>query len=141
MGLIFQLSLLASHVRDFERLPELDELGNELLQQYVQQTAIPLGEAFQSVLDVEFEIGSYLNALTPAEQESRPYLVAAMQALVELHEQLLPADDCSSNGRIEVSMNLEEVAEWANRLNAIQESAFSMYLFWVTDVLEEETAI
>jgi hypothetical protein len=141
MSLIFQLSLLASHIRDFERLPELDELGNGLLQQYVQQTAIPLGEAFQAVLDVEIEIGSYFNALTPPERESRPYLATAMQALVELHEQLVPADDCSSDGRIEMSMNLEEVAEWANRLNTVQQSAFSMYLFWVSDVLEEKTDV
>lgn len=141
MSLIFQLSLLASHIRDFERLPELDELGNGLLQQYVQQTAIPLGEAVQAVLDVEFEIGSYLNALTPPERESRPYLATAMQALVELHEQLLPADDCSSDGRTEMSMNLEEIAEWANRLNTVQQSAFSMYLSWVSDVLEEKTDV
>lgn len=141
MGLIFQLSLLASHIRDFERLPELDELGNRLLQQYVQQVATPLGESFQAVLGVELEISSYFNALTPSEQDSRPYLVAAMQALVGLHEQILPVDDCSRDGIIEVSMNLEEIAEWANRLNAIQQSALSMYLFWVSDVLEEETAI
>jgi hypothetical protein len=64
-----------------------------------------------------------------------------MQALVELHEQLVPADDCSSDGRIEMSMNLEEVAEWANRLNTVQQSAFSMYLFWVSDVLEEKTDV
>jgi len=141
MGLIFQLSLLASHIRDFERLPELDELGNGLLQQYVQQVAIPLGEAFQAVLDVEFEIVGYFNTLASLEQESRPYLVAAIQALVGLHEQLLPLDDCSRDGKIEVSMNLEEIAEWANRLNAIQQSASSMYLFWVSDVLEEGTDV
>ena len=141
MGLIFQLSLLASHLRDFERLPELDELGNGLLQQYIQQVATPLSEAFQAVLDVEFEIGSYFNALTSLEQENRPYLVAAMQVLVGLHEQILPMNDCSRDGRIEVSMNLEKIAEWANRLNVIQQSALSMYLFWVSDVLEEEIAI
>jgi len=34
-------------------------------------------------------------------------------------------------------MNLPEVAEWANRLESIQQSVCLIYLFWVSDVLEE----
>ncbi|MBE9103161.1 hypothetical protein [Vacuolonema iberomarrocanum] len=141
VSLIFQLSLLASHIKDFERLPELDELGSELLQQYIQQVASSLSETLQAVLDVEVEIGNYFNTLTSQEQGNRPHLISAMQLFVELSEQILPTNDCDSDGELKISMNLEEVAEWANRLNVIQQSVSSMYLFWVSDILEEETFI
>lgn len=137
MGLIFQLSLLASHIQDFERLPELDEQGHELLQQYIQQGTMLLGESFHAVLDVEAEIGSYFNELSSLEQTNRTHLIAAMQVLVELHEHILPTADCSRDRRIEVVMTLREISEWASRLNSIQQQVNVMYLFWVSDVLEE----
>lgn len=141
IDLISQLSLLVSHIRDFERLPELDEPGEKLLQKYIQEINNPQSEIFQELLDVEHKICSYFTDLTSLERESRPYLVAAVQELVGINKQILPTDDCRRNGKIEVSMSFEEIAEWANRLNTIQQSAFSMYLFLVSDVLEEETAI
>ncbi len=141
MGLIFQLSLLASHIQDFERLPELDEQGHELLQQYIQQGTMLLDESFQAMLDVEAEIGSYFNDLSSLEQTNRQHLITAMQILVELHEQILPIADCSRDGRIAVAMNLIEISELASRLNSIQQQVNAMYLFWVSDVLEEANVI
>jgi hypothetical protein len=141
MGLVYQLSLLASHIRDFERLPELDEQGNELLQQYFQQFTLPLGETFQAVFDIEIEIFSYFTNLTSPEQNNRPHLIKAMLVLGELHEQIWPMADCNKDEKIEVSMNCIQLIEWANQLNTVQQLAFSMYLFWVSDVMEETSAI
>jgi hypothetical protein len=136
-GLLFQFSLLVSHLRDFERLPELDEQEQELLQQYIQRLTTPMGETFQAVLDAETEMIDYFNQLSPSEQANRPNLIAVVLGLAELHEQILPTADCSRDGRIELTMNLAEVAEWASRLESIQQSVSLMYLFWVSDVLEE----
>jgi len=136
-GLLFQLSLLVSHLRDFERLPEQNEQGQELLQQYIQRLTTPIGETFQAVLDAETEMINYFNQLSPSKQANRPNLITVVQGLVELHQQILPTPDCSRDGRIELTMNLAKVAEWASRLESIQQSVFLMYLFWVSDVLEE----
>ncbi|MEQ9483745.1 hypothetical protein [Coleofasciculus sp. F4-SAH-05] len=136
-GLLFQLSLLVSHLREFEKLPELNEQGHELLQQYIQRLTSPMGEIFQAVLDTETEMFDYFDQLSPSEQANRPHLNTVVQGLAELHEQILPTADCSRDGRIQLAMNLSEVAEWASRLESIQQSVFSMYLFWVSDVLEE----
>ncbi len=136
-GLLFQLSLLVSHIREFEKLPELDEQGHELLQQYIQRLTSPMGEIFQAVLDTETEMIDYFNQLSPSEQENRPYLITVVQGLAELHEQILPTADCSRDGRIHLTMNLLEIAEWASRLESIQQSISLIYLFWVSDVLEE----
>ncbi|BBC26804.1 hypothetical protein [Pseudanabaena sp. ABRG5-3] len=136
MGLISSLSILASHIRDFERLPELDELGHEILQQYLQQLATPLSETFQSISNVETEIISCFSELSPIEQEKRTHLVTAMKILIEMHKQILPSADCSRDEKLQLSMNLEEISDWANRLDNGQQLAFSMYLSWVSDVLE-----
>ncbi|MEQ9625156.1 hypothetical protein [Coleofasciculus chthonoplastes] len=136
-GLLFQLSLLVSHLREFEKLPELNEQGHELLQQYIQRLTTPMGEIFQAVLDTKTEMIDYFKQLSPSEQANRPHLITAVQGLAELQEQILPTADCSRDGRIQLTMNLPEVAEWANRLESIQQSVFLIYLFWVSDVLEE----
>lgn len=107
------------------------------IQQYIQTLIIPLRETFQAVLDVVTEVCNYFNELSSSEQINRPYLITAMQVLIELHEQILPTLNCSIDGRIEVSMNLDEIAQWATRLNTVQQLALSMYSFWVSDVLEE----
>lgn len=136
-GLLFQLSLFVSHLRDFERLPQQNEQGQELLQQYIQRLTTPIGETFQAVLDAETEMINYFSQLSPSEQANRPNLIVVAKGFVELHEQILPTADCSRDGRIELTMNLAELAEWASRLESIQQSVSLMYLFWVSDVLEE----
>lgn len=141
VGLIFQLSLLASHIQDFERLPELDEQGYELLQEYVQKFTVLLIEAFQAVLDVEVKIANYFHELSSVEQNNRPHLTTAIQILEEQHEHILPMADCSKDGRIEATINLTDIFEWANRLNLVQQQVSLMYLFWVSDVLEEASDI
>lgn len=58
---IAQLSFFASHIRDFERIEnllELDEQGQEQLQQYVLHLSAPMSEAFQSALDAMAEMVS-----------------------------------------------------------------------------------
>jgi hypothetical protein len=86
MGAVLGLWLLASHLQDFERLPELDDQGQAILQPYIHQCAAQLSECFQAVLDSETELLNYYNQLPPQEQVERPNLTMAMQGLVGLHE-------------------------------------------------------
>ncbi len=136
LGAVSGLSILASHLRDFERLPKLDDQGHDILQPYVHQCATQLSECFQAILDSETELLNYFNQLPSPEKINRPNLMTAMQGLVELHEQILPPSDRQADGRIELSMNLTEFAEWASRLETIQNLAFFVYLYWVSDVLQ-----
>ncbi len=136
-GLIFKLSLLASHIRDFERLPAQSEQGQELLQHYLQRLTSPISEILQAILNAETEMLNYFTQLPLLEQANRHNLIAVVQGFIELHEQIIPTVNCSRNGRIELTLNLTEVTEWANRLEAVQQSVFLAYLFWASDVLEE----
>ncbi|MEA5467534.1 hypothetical protein [Spirulina sp. 06S082] len=133
-GFIAQLSLLDLHRRDFARLPNLDKQGEEIF----QKIRIPLGEVFQSISNVETEIFTYFDNLTPSEQENRQNLISAIQRLRELNKQIFSNTNLQSGEVIEVEMDIEEVSEWAIRLNSIQQDIFSVYLFWVSDILDEE---
>jgi hypothetical protein len=117
-------------------LSEPDEQGRELFQ-YSQKLTKPLGEAFQAVLNTVVEISNYLSELSPEEIINRPYLRNVIQLLVELNEQIFPRANSHTNDKVEVSMNFNEMVGWAERLNIAQQHIFSLYLSWVSDILEE----
>ena len=128
---VSQLSLFAAHIRDFAKLPDLDEQGKKELQQYIQRLVSPMNEALQLVVDTEIEIGNCFIELSPSDYETYPNLVEAIKALKALHERVLPTSDFQG----QVSMDLEGIVEWANRLETGKQYAFSAYLFWVSDIL------
>ena len=128
---VSQLSLFAAHIRDFERLPDLDEQGQKEFQEYLQHLAVPIGQALQMVLDTEVETLKFFEELLPSNYEKRPNLARAFEALQALHNQVLP----TSNLQGEVAMDLKAVVEWANRLETGKQYAFLAYLFWASDIL------
>ncbi len=130
---VSQLSLLASHIRDFERLPELDEQGLEQFQNYIQSLSDPMSEAFQPVLYAETEIANFLIKLSPSQYEERPNLVAVREAIKKLHEHILPSSDFQDS----LTIDFRRIVEWANRLERGKQYAFLTYLFWASDVLDE----
>jgi hypothetical protein len=128
---VSQLSLFAAHIRDFAKLADLDEQGKKELQQYIQRLVSPMNEALQLVLDTEVEIGNCFIELSPSDYEKHPSFVAAIEALKALHERVLPTSDFQG----QVSMDLEGMVEWANRLETGKQYAFFAYLFWASDIL------
>ncbi len=134
---ISELYLLSSHIKDFERLPDLDTQGYELLQSYTSEFVLTLSKSLQKVLDKTTEALAYFTGLPPEQVSTRPYLELSIQALVRMHRQVLPGESQNADEQLEVSMNLEELCEWVDQLNLAQQSAFEAYLFWVSDFLEE----
>jgi len=128
---VSKLSLFAAHLRDFARLPDLDEQGKKEFQQYIQRLVAPMKEALQLVLDTEVEIENLFGEFSPSDYENRPNLVAVVQALQALHNQVLPTSDFQG----QVSMDLEGMVEWANRLERGKQYAFLAYLFWASDIV------
>lgn len=139
IGSISQLSIIASHLRDFERLPELDERGCLLYQDYLKQCSIPFSEAFQAVIDVEAELFGYFSEVSSLEKPCRSHLNSAIQGLLEVNQQILPTNDFSEG--IEVSMNFEEIFKFSNRLNALRQKVLFIYLSLVSDILEEALVV
>jgi len=130
---VTELSIFAAHIRDIKTLPDMDDYGAEQVQQYITSLSSPLSESFQAVLDVEEALANTFNKLSPSERERRPNLVAAMEALLELHKNILPTSDFED----EAVLSLDAVATWADLLEESQKYALLAYLFWMSDVLDE----
>ncbi|MCW6053890.1 hypothetical protein K4039_28530 [Lyngbya sp. CCAP 1446/10] len=128
---VSQLSLFAAHIRDFERLPDLDEQGEKQFAEYIQRLVDPMSEALQLVLDTEVEILNFLGEFSPSDYENRPNLKTVVEALQALHTQVLP----TANLQGQVTMDLEGMVEWANRLETGKQYASLVYLFWVSDIV------
>ncbi|NJL35442.1 MAG: hypothetical protein HC840_02005 [Leptolyngbyaceae cyanobacterium RM2_2_4] len=135
LALVSELALLFAHMKDFERLPELDELGHQQIQPYIQQLTIPTSQILETVLETEATMANTFNELSQSQQINRPALITSMAHLVELHRLILPTTDAQPEGRIEARLDLTEVAEWADRLQEVQFRCFLLYSSWVTDVL------
>jgi hypothetical protein len=127
---VSKLSLFAAHLRNFARLPDLDEQGQKEFQDYIQRLVAPMNEALQLVRDTEVEIRNFFGEFSPSDYENRPNLVDVVQALQALHNQV-PTSDFQG----QVSMDLEGMVEWANRLETGKQYAFLAYLFWASDIL------
>jgi hypothetical protein len=130
---VVTLSLLIAHLCDFNRLPEeVDEQGQGILQNYMRDQSSHISEAFQRVLDLTPEMANYFNNLSTEEQEQRLSLVAAVQMLVEMRENIMPNEDVDG----ELKMNLASMKEWMRRLETARVQAELVRLFWAADVLE-----
>lgn len=128
-----ELSLLAAHIGDFERLPELDNLGLELLQSHIHSVSAKMANAFEASQKAAADLINIFEKVSETEYDHRPNLMAAMQALNDGWNNVSPVSDF--NGK--VTLDLEELVEWAKRLENAREKAFMVYLFWVADVLDE----
>jgi len=127
---VVTLSLLAAHICDLNRLPEPDEQGRRLLQNYVVAQSGRISEAFQQVLDRMGELANYFNGLSREEQQ-RPALLATMKLLVETHESVMPGEDFHG----EIKMDLESIKEWLRRLETARVQAELLRLYWTADTL------
>jgi len=128
-----ELSLVAAHTRDFNRLPDLDEQGLSQLQAYIDRLSEYGSEALQSVLDAEADMLVAYNKVPEAELGNRPALTDAALSLVELHKNILPSPDFERRA----TMNLEGLTEWASRLDNAPLQALAASSSWITDILDQ----
>jgi hypothetical protein len=132
MGATANLSLLAAHIRDFDRLPEMDDFGLKILQNYVEKISYQLGEALQTASDVAVGLLNRYNHLSNLERENRADLLNAVEALIEWKKYVLPSDDFQD----QASLTHEQLIEWADRLEKARYFAIVAYLYWVADLIE-----
>jgi hypothetical protein len=132
MANMSNLSLYATHIADFVKLPELDEQGLCQLREYLGNAQKRTSEVLQASLDAARDMTDSFNRLGSQEITKHPYLVSAMRELIEIHSHTLPTEEFSGH----VRMNLNEVAGWADRLVKARESAGLVYLLWASDVLD-----
>ena len=126
------LSHLTIHIRDLKELPDVDDQGEEQLQAYMSRLSNHISEAFQLFLGSASRILDEFNNLPASEQEYRPNLIAAVQAISEMHQDILPTSDFQGK----TLLTLEDLYDWADRLEQGQEYAVLIWLNWATDILD-----
>ncbi|HET6862957.1 MAG TPA: hypothetical protein VFH91_07905 [Pyrinomonadaceae bacterium] len=128
------LFYIAVHIRDFCRLPDLDEEGLTQLQSYVSRLSRHASEALQSVLDTEVEMLAAFNNLSEGDQKLRPYLFESAVAITNLHKAILPSEDFSNR----LEMDLEGLIDWATRLEQAPAHALAASSAWMADVIDQD---
>jgi hypothetical protein len=127
---------IAAHIRDFRRLPDLDQEGRAQLQVYVDRLSRYGSDALQSVLDAEVEMIAVFNNVSEAERESRPALVQSVLGLSELHDSIMPTAEFQDS----VAMGLDGLVEWASRLEQAPIQALAASSAWMSDILDQVEA-
>jgi len=127
-----QLLLLAGHIRDLKSLPDLDDYGKGLLQEYLQGLADRIGNILQILESATGKIVATFNKIAPTEYAHRPNLIAAVQALQELGRHIVPP----AYAQGEAEMSLEQLVGWADQLEKASDDAFLLYLLWASDILD-----
>jgi hypothetical protein len=127
-----ELSLLAGHIRDIKSLPDLDDYGKGLLQEYLQGLADRISNILLILGSVIEKIVATFNKIAPTEYAHRPNLIAAVQALQELGRHIVPP----AYAQGEAEMSLEQLVEWADQLEKASDDAFLLYLLWASDILD-----
>jgi hypothetical protein len=127
------LFYIAAHIRDFRRLPDLDEEGLTQLQSYVNRLSRHASEALQSVLDTEVEMLAAFNNLSGDDQTLRPYLFESAVAIRNLHDTILPSEDFDNR----LEMDLEGLIDWATRLEQAPAHAIAASSAWMSDVIDQ----
>jgi len=126
-----QLFLLVDHISDLRKIPgDLDEAGNSLLREYLQSKASEVSSAFGTMSNCIVDLlGNY-----PSEKEleHHPHLVAAGLLMAKLKDNIFP--DAGMN--IEVSMNLSEFDQWAERLKEGLSLIGIIRLFYAADAIQ-----
>jgi hypothetical protein len=133
-----ELSLLAAHLRDIQKLPsQLNEQEVSYIQPHIDWTSTRISNTLSLVLNAEIALAERWKILSSEELAHRPSIMQASNFLRELHTCVLPSEGFQNK----LNMRLDEVAEWAQRLETGREHAFLIYLLCATDVLKGEQMI
>lgn len=131
----FALMQHVQHMADFVRIPDSDDLGSSIVQQYLlreEKRAEPLLQAmfdsFTEVLQIWPTLGELDNNLN---------LRQAVQSLIELQDAILPQPD--SDAEVEQpkthQLTLREMVGWRDRLMKGMEIVGLARLFWIAHIL------
>lgn len=128
------LSILAAQFKEFEKLPDLDQIGLEKIKSYfhgLNQSISDYLQAASHSINAIAELLDELNQNSDEEIEKRPHLTQVALGIRELISQVVP--EGMNNGQFLLS--LEEGIAWAKQLEVAQDTAFNIALHWLSDYL------
>jgi hypothetical protein len=127
---------MIGHLRHFRQLGDTDDAAFPAAQTYITAAFSHFGTTFQSLVDAAGAMLDQSGVLPPAVLEERPFIVAAMRALVALIEGV--SELSGTDGRLDGS--LDDILARSDSFEQLHHHATIAYYAWVMDVLDEHAA-
>ena len=124
------LSLFASHISDFSNLPDLDDIGMEILEEHLNPLSERIEEELQAFFDIFTIILDKVARLQSDEMNSHPCLAEAIKLMRESFDALT----LDSNGD-HFSISLSKTPEWAERFFNTMPKMESIRLYLIDDII------
>lgn len=123
------ISSFLQHLFEMERLPNLDDLGNHIIQSYIKESEIIFNNYIQCLSDSIIKL---------CEQESNnevnhQHLIKAKQTLIEISPILTMKEF-----NLASKLTLEQLKILNQQLNSIENQVFSICLLWSTFLIDNE---
>jgi hypothetical protein len=127
------LHQLTAQIAELQGMPDLTEPGMERLQNYlVEELGETLSSSLQAYFDIAEELCKQFNALSENEQQERNDLLAAVQILLEVQEDILP-----SEGNETFNLSLAEAVAYSQHLERAYLGIEEIRLLWIADCLRD----
>ena len=130
-----RLYQLIGHTASLLPMPDPNEIGTEVLENYAQSMSLQASKTFQGFVDGAAGILDYVNGLPDGQLAQRPDLIAAVQRITEVHAELAERGLLGSQQK----WSLTDLA-------ALQEPYFQMAallefgrLSWAADVIAHDS--
>ena len=126
------LSLLAAQISDLANIPKIIDSAEQVFQAYVEKQASKLSRSLQFVFDTMGAMANRFNDLPEQDQRERDSLMEAVAGLAELHELIQPSKEFDGAQ----SFTVDQILEYAKRLEQARPLAEGIRLLWTKDVLD-----
>ena len=131
---IVKLSLQLASIKDLERLPELDDQGISQIKTYAQKLMDDIRIVIQNILESRANMLKIFGDLSPSDYYNHSYMIESMRALIEVGKYIIPVP----NSQGEISLEPNTILEWANKSDEWRNYAMIAYLFWASDIINNE---
>ena len=129
---VSSLCFLTTQLGDLRNVPDIPDQVQPVAQSYVENRATASCQLLQTAFDAIAEMCAKFNGLTPEEQERRENLREAIAGITQLHKLVQPSQEF--NGRQE--MTIDDIFEYAQRLEQARSLAEGIRLYWIADALD-----
>lgn len=140
-----ELLQLMYHLKQLADL-DLDDLGFEITQDYAYKVSETMSETYQEVLDsltMSFELFSEdmkrleeINEEHPIDNSVLDTKKADLEFLIGIKDKLLP-EECDGSGKIDISIKLEDIDDWYNRVQDSKKDIYVTYLHFTNQLISE----
>lgn len=131
---IVKLSFQLASIKDSERLSELDDQGINQIKTYAQKLMDDISISIQNIYESAEEMIKIFGDISPSDYYNHSNMIESVRALIEVGKYIIPVP----NSQGETTLEAKTVLEWANKLDDWRNYAMIAYLFWASDVIDNE---